>query len=188
MSSSDRRRLSPAMIVALIALFVALGGTGYAALELPRNSVGSQQLKRNAVRSSKVKNRSLLAQDFKAGQLPRGPRGRTGAPAARYFASVEASGALRSGTATSVGHPGTGQYNVRFAKNVGKCSAVVTVGWNRAGQAHAGLGGADYYAAFPGYAWTPTMGLEHSDNSVGLDFRDSNRDVVDEDFHVAVFC
>jgi hypothetical protein len=31
------------------------------------------------VRSSKVKNRSLLAKDFKQGQLPRGPRGRNGA-------------------------------------------------------------------------------------------------------------
>jgi hypothetical protein len=188
MTSFHRRRPSPAMIVALIALFVALGGTGYAALVLPRNSVGSEQLKRNAVRSSKVKNRSLLAKDFKAGQLPRGPRGRTGAPAARYFASVQANGVLRSGTAASVEHPGAGHYNVRFAKNVSNCSAVVTVGWNRAGQDHGGLAGANQYAAFPGYAWTPTMGLERSNNSVGLDFRASNSDVVDEDFHIAVFC
>ena len=31
---------SPALAVALLALFVALGGTGYAALKLPNNSVG----------------------------------------------------------------------------------------------------------------------------------------------------
>jgi hypothetical protein len=71
-------RPSPAMTVALIALFVALGGTGYAALKLPRNSVGSKQIKANAVRSSKVKNGSLLAGDFKAGQLPAGAAGQRG--------------------------------------------------------------------------------------------------------------
>lgn len=35
---------SPAMVVACTALAVALGGTGYAALTLPRNSVGTKQL------------------------------------------------------------------------------------------------------------------------------------------------
>src|SRR5204863_5881647 len=72
-------RPSPALVVALLALFVALGGTGYAALKLPKNSVGTKQLKKNAVNSSKVKNRSLVADDFKAGQLPAGPAGPAGA-------------------------------------------------------------------------------------------------------------
>lgn len=62
----------------LLALFVALGGTSYAAVSLPRNSVGTSQLKNNAVVSAKVKDHSLLARDFKRGQLPRGPRGLQG--------------------------------------------------------------------------------------------------------------
>jgi hypothetical protein len=66
------------MVIACIALAVALGGTSYAAATLARNSVGTKQLKKNAVISSKVKNRSLLAVDFKAGQLPRGAQGPTG--------------------------------------------------------------------------------------------------------------
>ena len=41
-------RPSPAMVVAITALIVALGGTGYAALKLPKSSVGTAQLKRNA--------------------------------------------------------------------------------------------------------------------------------------------
>jgi hypothetical protein len=69
---------SPSMVVACLALLVALGGVGYAATALPRNSVGTPQLKRNAVTSVKVKDRSLLARDFRRGQLPRGPRGLRG--------------------------------------------------------------------------------------------------------------
>lgn len=78
--------------VGLVALMIALGGTSYAATNLPRGSVGSTQLKNgavtgaklhnNAVTSTKVKDHSLLAKDFKNGQIPagaRGPAGPTGA-------------------------------------------------------------------------------------------------------------
>ena len=65
-------------VVAYLALFVALGGTSYAAIRLPANSVGASQIKTNAVRSVDVKNSSLLAADFRAGQLAAGPRGATG--------------------------------------------------------------------------------------------------------------
>lgn len=66
------------MSVALVALFVALGGTGYAVTKLPNNSVGTVQLKNNAVTTAKVKNGSLVSADFKAGQLPVGPPGPAG--------------------------------------------------------------------------------------------------------------
>jgi hypothetical protein len=69
------RSPSPALAVSVLALVIAMAGTGYAAFNLPKNSVGSRQLKANAVASSKVKDRSLLAQDFKAGQLPAGAHG-----------------------------------------------------------------------------------------------------------------
>ena len=70
---------SPSMVVACIALVVALGGVGVAAVNLPANSVGSRQLQPNAVTSEKVKNGSLRQIDFKPGQLTRGPAGPTGA-------------------------------------------------------------------------------------------------------------
>jgi hypothetical protein len=73
-----RHKPSPALAVSLIALIVAMGGTSYAAIKLPRNSVGAAQLKRNAVTSSKVRNGSLVKADFKAGQLPGGPQGPQG--------------------------------------------------------------------------------------------------------------
>lgn len=78
-----RRHLNPALVISLIALFVALGGSSYAAIKLPKNSVGNKQIKKNAVTSAKVKDASLLAKDFKAGQLPQGAKGETGATGAR---------------------------------------------------------------------------------------------------------
>ena len=51
-----RLRPSPALVISLIALFVALSGTGYAALNsLPKNSVGTKQLKNGAVTAAKLK-------------------------------------------------------------------------------------------------------------------------------------
>jgi hypothetical protein len=91
------------MVVALLALTVALGGTSYAAIKLPKNSVGSKQLKKNAVTGSKVKDGSLFSNDFAAGQLPRGPKGDAGAPGAP--------GA--PGAAGAQGPPGLAQVIVR---------------------------------------------------------------------------
>jgi hypothetical protein len=79
MAGTRLRRPSPAMAVACLALLVALGGTGYAAIKLPANSVGTAQLQANAVTSAKVKNGSLLSADFRSGQIPRGPAGPPGA-------------------------------------------------------------------------------------------------------------
>jgi hypothetical protein len=82
------RRPSPALVIACVALVVAMGGTGYAATMLARNSVGTAQLKkgavttskiaRNAVTASQVKHRSLLGVDFAKGQLPAGSAGAPG--------------------------------------------------------------------------------------------------------------
>jgi hypothetical protein len=73
-----RPKLTFANVISSLALFLALGGTAFAAAHLAKNSVGSKQLKPNSVTNAKVKNGSLLAQDFKAGQLPKGERGPTG--------------------------------------------------------------------------------------------------------------
>ncbi len=77
----QQRRLSPAMIVACIALTVALGETSYAAVSrlVPRDSVGTSQLRNDAVTSKKVRDFSLRAWDFRRNALPRGPQGLPGA-------------------------------------------------------------------------------------------------------------
>jgi hypothetical protein len=101
----------------MVALLVALGGTGYAAVVLPPNSVGTTQLKKNAVISAKVKDGSLLKKDFKAGQLPkgdRGPKGDVGArgPSDAYSAYMNGPVALPGSMTTiaSLAIPSAGKY------------------------------------------------------------------------------
>jgi hypothetical protein len=141
------------MVVACIALVFAMTGAGYAAGMLGPNTVGTKQLKKNAVISSKVKNRSLLAVDFKSGQLPRGPQGPAGSqgaagpagPAgppgatgtARAYAVVVRSPSVGidptyiRGTGWAVTRPSSGIYCVTPPAGVNPAadSAVVTVDW-----------------------------------------------------------
>jgi hypothetical protein len=79
MRITPSRRPSPAMIVAILALVMAMVGTGYAAFKLPKNSVGTKQLKKNsvtaakikknAVTSAKVKNHTLTGADINLAKL-----------------------------------------------------------------------------------------------------------------------
>jgi hypothetical protein len=85
MLSRFSSRLSYANVIATLALFLALGGSSYAALNLPKASVGPKQLKKNSVTSPKVKRGSLMVSDFKASQRaslrgPQGPEGLKGDP------------------------------------------------------------------------------------------------------------
>ncbi len=59
--------------VAYLALFVALGGTGYAAVNLPTNSVGARQIKNHSITPVKLDPRSIGA-------------------SVRYWADIEATG------------------------------------------------------------------------------------------------
>jgi len=127
-----RLRPSPAMVVACTALIFGLTGAGYAAGMLGPNTVGTKQLKKNAVISSKVKNRSLLSVDFKAGQLPKGAKGDPGAPGApgapgqqgpagpgAQWATVSGAGTiLRQSGGITAAKIQTGGYRVTFPELV----------------------------------------------------------------------
>ena len=65
-----RTQLSFANVTAAIALFIALGGTSYAAVTLKKNSVGAREIRSAAVGTSEVRNGSLTSKDFKRGVLP----------------------------------------------------------------------------------------------------------------------
>ena len=66
MSRLSKLRPSPAMAVACGALFVALGGTGYA---VATGSIDSREIKKNTIRSKDVRNNSLRGSDVRNGTL-----------------------------------------------------------------------------------------------------------------------
>lgn len=77
------RGFSPSMAMAFIALLIALGGTSYAAITLPANSVGSKQIKKKAVTLSKIAPAARTALKGKAGPIgAAGAKGATGATGA----------------------------------------------------------------------------------------------------------
>jgi hypothetical protein len=101
MKQLRRLRPTPAMVVACIALSVALGGTSVAAINaLPKNSVGTKQLKNNAVTSPKIKNNAVTGADVNEGTLGTVPSAAnaTHATSADSAAPSGAAGGALSGT------------------------------------------------------------------------------------------
>jgi hypothetical protein len=78
-----RRHLTYANVVASLALFLALGGAAFAATQLPRNSVGTGQLKPEAVTAGKIAKRTRNQLKGATGPAgAQGPTGKTGAKGA----------------------------------------------------------------------------------------------------------
>ena len=123
-----------------LAVFIALGGTAWAATALPRNSIGSTQIRTGAVGSSEIRNSSIRSGDIHdrsialrdlsttARSAMRGPQGIPGpvgpaGPAAVTLrTAVNTGGGTPVGNARSVDHPGsTNEYTVFFDRDVSAC-------------------------------------------------------------------
>ena len=104
-------RPSHGTVVAYLALFIAIGGSAYAAKQLPKNSVGTKQLKKNAVTKVKirknsvngprVKNNSLTGADIKLTKLGTVPSARSAATAGTANTANAASTANTANVANS---------------------------------------------------------------------------------------
>ena len=70
-----RNRLTYANVIATLALFIALGGVSYAAFKLPKNSVGTKQIKREAVNGAKVKIGTIPPTAIKGGVFTKAESG-----------------------------------------------------------------------------------------------------------------
>lgn len=126
-------------VVAYLALFVALGGTSYAAAnitsaQIKNGTIQGKDIKDGSVKSPDVGNGSLLAKDFKKGQIPAGAKGATGATgpqgaagSALGYAHINFDGSIDASRSKNVlkarlygsGSPGTYCVSFTFApKNV----------------------------------------------------------------------
>jgi hypothetical protein len=73
-------------VIAYVALFVALGGTGYAAVNLPKDSVGTNQLKNHSVTPIKLDRGSIAGYVRAYVQINAQGRVTASRPAARLIA------------------------------------------------------------------------------------------------------
>ncbi len=151
MTRAIRERLSYANVMATIAVFVALGGTSYAAITLPRNSVGSKQIRSGAVGTTELRTGAVRGKDIRNGTIglrdvsgsarrslkgATGPAGPAGAPGTALRAAVSSGGGAAFGNATAIEHvSGTNIYGVKFAQNTAACVATATLATVQSGPA-----------------------------------------------------
>lgn len=136
-----RATLSYANVMATIAVFIALGGTSYALAKLPRDSVGSRQLKANSVGSSELRSGSVRSQQIRNGSIAtkdvsngakrslrgeRGPQGPPGTPAVTLSAAVSSGGNVLGGTGGGT-HVVLGRYDIGFGRDLRSCRAVASL-------------------------------------------------------------
>jgi hypothetical protein len=175
------RRLipSPAMAVALLALFMAMGGSAYALV------VTSGSIKNNTIRSVDVRNHALLGKDIRANgvggnaikESTLGPVPSASiADGGTHFAVVNASGQqIRARGTTSASRTAEGRYQVIFDRDVRACAYYATVGGPTA-------------TAPPDNGQITVSSLASNIN--GVDIRTGNNTGADANrgFHLLVLC
>lgn len=139
MSGILRRLIpSPAMIVAIVALVMSLGGSAYALV------ITGKSIRNNTVTGKDIRTHSLRGQDIRAdsvgggairestlGQVPTAALA-SSAGGLGYWAVVNGNGVLVRGKGLAAGDPaartGEGIYHVIFNRDVRGCAYLATVG------------------------------------------------------------
>ncbi len=119
--------LRPAFVVSVIALFVALAGTSYAAIKLPKNSVGTKQLKKSAVTAAKIKNGAVTAAKIKKGAVTAAKINTKGLTVPNAVHATSASSAASATNANAVGGVTASQLQRRVSGTCASGSAVSVV-------------------------------------------------------------
>ena len=145
-----RIHLSYANVMATVAVFIALGGTSYAVTQLPRNSVGSKQIRtrrRRGVGAAQERralaatssDRSVALRDISIGRAavaprpdgrdrPAGPAGPGGGDARGRRARPTGSIARSQGTAAALDpRDASGVYSVDFNRDMSTCYVAATI-------------------------------------------------------------
>jgi hypothetical protein len=198
-----REKLTYANVMATIAVFVALGGSSYAAVRMTGKNVKDGSLTGRDVRSGTitgkdVKDRSLgqkeltrrAVRSLRGATGPAGPagaQGPAGAPATRLWAVVNSDGTLRRGSGVVsvaaedlVSNP---YIVVTFNRDVSGCAHIVSLAYKRNGTANTGEIAAD----------TTTEPTVRPDSVTVQGFRSGGyapplSPPINKDFQLAVFC
>jgi hypothetical protein len=182
-----KRRLrapSPAMVVALIALFVSLGGSAYAVA-----TIGSDDIINGSIRNRDFKDGTLRGQEAKRdgfgggaikestlGQVPSaGSAGFAGvADGLRHAVISNVGAAVRNRGVTSSAQTGEGQYQVVFDRDVRNCVYAATLG--------------DESAAGAGNGQISVTSAAANVNGVRVVTRNSAGNNENRSFHLIVSC
>lgn len=175
------RRLipSPSMAVALLALFMAMGGSAYALV------VTSGSIKNNTVRSVDVRNGGLLGKDVRRNGIggravKESSLGTVNSAFVTYgaarFSVVMASGQqVRGRSTTTVSRTAAGRYQVIFDTNVRNCGYYATIGGPTA-------------TAPPDNGQIAVSSLASNVNGVDVRTTGANGNNANKPFHVVVLC
>ena len=120
-SSLVRRRPSAPLVVSFVALFVALGGVGYAATQLPANSVGTAQLQNGSVGNWKLKSNAVGARKIINGSV--GAKQVNSSQVQLRVGTACATGAIKA-----IGLSGSVTCTPTLPNEVGTSAAAVTLG------------------------------------------------------------
>ena len=170
---------SPAMAVALLALFMAMGGSAYALV------VTSGSIKNNTIRSADVRNGGLLGKDFRKDGVGGGAVKESSlatvpsaalAQGSTHFAVVNANGQqVRARGTTSAARTAEGRYQVIFDRDVRGCAYYATVGGPTA-------------AAPPGNGLVSVSSLASNVNGVDVTTENQAAAQTNRPFHLLVLC
>jgi hypothetical protein len=164
------RRLvpSPAMVVALVALFVAMGGSAYALV------ITGKSIKNGTVTGNDMKENSVGGGAIKESSLATVPESLLAHGSAR-FAVVNSGGQLVRGRNAQAARTGAGRYQVIFNADIRGCAYFATIGDASA-------------AAPPQNSQISVSSLGSNVNGVAVRTENANGGEVDRPFHVVVFC
>lgn len=173
MRTLGKKKPSPAMLVAIIALIVALAGTAYAA-----QTINGGAIKKQTIGAGKIKHKTLTGYQIntnKLGVIPAATRA-----VHTYWAVVNNPTGVgnatlaRASDAGITAAEGGGAVAVAFPINISGCA-------NVAGRDNAGTS-----VPGPGYAQTNTSPANA--NAVEVRTRDEKGADADADFHLIVVC
>ncbi|HSR95395.1 MAG TPA: hypothetical protein VLK56_11070 [Solirubrobacterales bacterium] len=173
MSKVRSRRPSPAMVVALVALIVALGGTAYAA-----QNINGGAIEKQTIGGGKLKQKTLTGFQINTNKLGVVPAAKRAAHT--YWAVVNnpagaGNAALaRASDAGITATEGGGAVTVTFPVNISGCANVA--GRNNAGTTPPGAGTAQ------------TNTSPANANAIEVRTKDAKGAPEDADFHLVVVC